>query len=148
MPRKLEGLGQIIETARVDKDYSREKLSELVGVSTKHIYNIEHNRAMPSIRRFLCLIVSYCECLWSGWVLFSSLGWHESDDATPCIAHNIIIGTKFVAYLADTSQISRKSIMPHTHRISLKQLLVLHCTNRQSFSAASLSVFLQSVSYL
>ena len=49
MPRKLEGLGQIIETARVDKDYSREKLSELVGVSTKHIYNIEHNGAMPSI---------------------------------------------------------------------------------------------------
>ena len=49
MPRKLEELGQIIETARVDKDYSREKLSELVGVSTKHIYNIEHNGAMPSI---------------------------------------------------------------------------------------------------
>lgn len=45
MPRKLEELGQIIETARVDKDYSREKLSELVGVSTKHIYNIEHNGA-------------------------------------------------------------------------------------------------------
>lgn len=49
MPRTLEGLGQIIETARVDKGYSREKLSELVGVSTKHIYNIEHNGAMPSI---------------------------------------------------------------------------------------------------
>ena len=49
MPKKLEGFGQFVETARVNKEYSREKLSELVGVSEKHIYNIEHKGAMPSI---------------------------------------------------------------------------------------------------
>jgi len=58
VPRKLEELGQIIETARVDKDYSREKLSELVGVSTKHIYNIEHNGASycKDSVRIACLV--------------------------------------------------------------------------------------------
>lgn len=56
MPEKMEGFGQLVETARVNKEYSREKLSELVGVSEKHIYNIEHKGAMPSFSLLANLI--------------------------------------------------------------------------------------------
>ena len=49
MPRKPEGLGKTIETARTDKELSREKLAELVGVSPKHLSNIEHGISLPSV---------------------------------------------------------------------------------------------------
>lgn len=49
MPRKPEGLGKTIEAARTDKEFSREKLAELVGVSPKHLSNIEHGISLPSV---------------------------------------------------------------------------------------------------
>ena len=56
MPRKLERFGQLVETARVNKEYSRERLAEMVGVSSKHLYNIEHKGATPSISLLLDLV--------------------------------------------------------------------------------------------
>ena len=49
MPRKPEGLGKTIEAVRTDKELSREKLAELVGVSPKHLSNIEHGISLPSV---------------------------------------------------------------------------------------------------
>lgn len=56
MPTHLEGFGRLVETARIEKAYSRERLGELAGVSSKHIYNIEHKAAVPSVPLLLELI--------------------------------------------------------------------------------------------
>ena len=59
MPNRLEGFGHLLETCREKKGYSREKLGELVSTSTKHIYNIEHREAVPSVpllKRLVCTL--------------------------------------------------------------------------------------------
>lgn len=59
MPYILEGFGCLLETCRAKKGYSREKLGEVVGVTSKHIYNIEHGNGSLSLdllKKLVCAL--------------------------------------------------------------------------------------------
>lgn len=48
MQDEHELLGELVEAARLRKNFSRSKLSEQIGVGERHIYAIEHEGGNPS----------------------------------------------------------------------------------------------------